>query len=97
MSTEKVTRYRMFTFMQYLKHPETGEELYNEDKVLKALEKKSIKEWAYAIHDKDPRSSQEFEAYCNKHGEPPTWNVGDPKPAHIHRNLSKSKAVGMRF
>ncbi len=31
MSTEK-TRYRMFTFMQYLKHPDTGEGLYSEDK-----------------------------------------------------------------
>lgn len=92
MSTEKVTRYRMFTFMQYLKHPETGEELYSEDKVVKALEKKSIKEWAYAIHDKDPRSSQEFEAYCNKHGEPPTWNVGDPKPAHIQGVIRVSPA-----
>ncbi len=30
------------------------EELYSEDKVIKALEKKSIKEWAYAIHDKRP-------------------------------------------
>ncbi len=40
----------MFTFMQYLKHPDT-EGLYSEDKVIKALEK-SIKEWAYAIHDK---------------------------------------------
>jgi hypothetical protein len=92
MSTEKVTRYRMFTFMQYLKHPETGEELYSEDKVIKALEKKSIKEWAYAIHDKDPRSSQEFEAYCNKHGEPPTWNVGDPKPVHIQGVIKVSPA-----
>ncbi len=36
MSTEKVTRYRCFTFMQYLKHPDTGEELYSEDKVIKA-------------------------------------------------------------
>ncbi len=36
----------MSTFMQYLKHPDTGEELYSEDKVIKALEKKSIKEWA---------------------------------------------------
>ncbi len=33
--------------MQYLKHPDTGEELYSEDKVIKACEKKSIKEWAY--------------------------------------------------
>lgn len=92
MSTEKVTRYRMFTFMQYLKHPDTGEELYSEDKVIKALEKKSIKEWAYAIHDKDPRSSQEFEAYCNKHGETPPWNVGDPKPVHIQGVIKVSPA-----
>ncbi len=47
--------------MQYLKHPDTGEELYSE--VIShgaSCEKKSIKEWAYAIHDKDSRSSQEF-------------------------------------
>ncbi len=42
MSTEKITRYRMFTFMQYLKHPDR-EGLYSEDKVIKA-QKKSIKE-----------------------------------------------------
>lgn len=83
MSTEKISKYRMFTFMQYLRHPETGEELYSEADVLKALEKRSIKEWAYAIHDKDPRSQQEFDAYVNKHDEEPTWNVGDPKPVHI--------------
>ncbi len=41
--------------------------LYGEDKVIKALEKKSIKEWAYAIHDK-AWSGQEFKAYCNKRG-----------------------------
>ena len=92
MSTEKVTKYRMFTFMQYLRHPETGEQLYSEDKVIKALEKKSIKEWAYALHDKDPRSTQEFEAYCNKHGETPTWNVGDPKPAHLQGVIKVSPA-----
>ncbi len=41
LARKKVTRYRVFTFMQYLKHPDTGEELYSEDKVIKALEKKS--------------------------------------------------------
>ncbi len=55
----------MFTFMQYLKRQCSGKD-YIANKVIKALEKKSIKKWAYAIHDKDPRSSQEFEAYCNK-------------------------------
>ncbi len=38
--------------MQYLKHPDTGKSCIA-NKVIKALEKKSIKEWAYAIHDKD--------------------------------------------
>ncbi len=45
----------MLSLMQYLKHPDIGEELYSEDKVIKALEKKSIKEMGHAIHDKDPR------------------------------------------
>ncbi len=32
--------------MQYLKHPDTGGRVvYSEDKVIKALEKKFIKEW----------------------------------------------------
>ncbi len=46
------------------------------DKVIKAREK-SIKKWTH-IHDKTHDHSQEFEA-CNKHGETPPWNVGDPK------------------
>lgn len=83
MSTEKVTKYRMFTFMQYFKHPETGEDLYSEKEVIEALKLKSIKEWAYVIHDKDPRSSQEFEAYCKKNDKRPPWKVGEPKPTHI--------------
>ncbi len=83
MSTEKVTRYRMFTFMQYLKHPDTRGKLYSEDKVIKALEK-SIKNGPHAITIKT-HGRQGFEAYCNKHGETPPWNVGDPKPVHIQR------------
>ncbi len=54
MSTEKVTQVSDVYLYAHLKHPDTGEELYSEDKVIKALEKKSIKERAYAIHDKDP-------------------------------------------
>ncbi len=38
MSTEKSLGIDVY-LMQYLKHPDTGEELYKEDKVIKALEK----------------------------------------------------------
>ncbi len=76
-----------------MKHPDTGEELYSEDKVIKALEKKSIKEWAYATNDKDPRSSQEFGALRNKHRRDATGNVGDWKPVHIQGVKVPSKTV----
>ncbi len=42
----------MFAHAGIQKRSDTGEG-YSEDKVIKSLEK-SIKEWAYAIHDKDP-------------------------------------------
>ncbi len=43
MSTEKLTVVRTATFMQYLKHPDTGEELYSEDKsFIKALYSASL-------------------------------------------------------
>ncbi len=35
------------------------------------------------IHDKTHGLAKKFEAYCNKHGETPPWNVGDQKPVHI--------------
>ncbi len=55
MSTESHQGTWMLTFMQYLKHPDTGvRAVCKKIKSHKALEKKSIKEWAYAIHDKDP-------------------------------------------
>ncbi len=64
------------------------EELYSEDKVIKAY-KEVYKEWAYAIHDKDPRSSQEFEAYCTARRH---RDVGDPKPVHIQGVIKVSLA-----
>ncbi len=50
-----------------------------EDKVwAKALEKKLIKEWAYTIHDKDPRLQLRAEASLHSVLATPPWNVGDP-------------------
>ncbi len=66
-------------------------EVIEEDKSLgKALEKRSIKEWAYAIHDKDPRSSQEL-SLRTPHGETPPWNAGDPKPVHIRAGKASAQ------
>ncbi len=64
--------------MQYLKHPDTGKSCIAEDvKVISALEKKSIKRMGLTLSTiKDPRSSQEFEAYqAVRAYETPSWNV----------------------
>ncbi len=49
---KKVMESGCFTFMQYLKHQILGK-FALANKVIR-LEKESIKEWAYAIHDKRP-------------------------------------------
>ncbi len=66
--------------MQYLKHQILGRGCI-EDKDSKTLEKKSIKEWAYAIHDKDPRSSHETTAISTARRHRGTLAI--PKPVHI--------------
>ncbi len=55
--------------------------------LVKALEKK-FKEWAYAIHDKDPRSVSKLIAIRRD----ATVNVGDPKPVHIQGVIGASLA-----
>ncbi len=75
------------TFMQYLETSDTGKDTYSEDKVV-GFRRRSLLKNGLTLSDKDPRPSQEFEAYCNKHGER-LWNVGDPKPVHIQGLLSK--------
>ncbi len=62
-----------------------GEDYISERiEVDQSFRKKSAKGllWACTIHDKDPRSSQEFEAYCNKHGRDATVSVGDRRNAY---------------
>ncbi len=54
---KKVTRYRMFTLMQYLKHPDTGKSLYSEDESLRLFES-LLKNGLTLSTNKDPRSGQ---------------------------------------
>ena len=42
---------RVFFIMQYLKHPESGETLITEEQLQEGLDHKTIKQWAYVLHD----------------------------------------------
>lgn len=77
---------RIFNIMQYEKHPETGEELLNEDTIKIALAHKTIKEWAYILHDKDHYSQADEESN-------PEHTQDKVKPPHWHIVLKCSNAV----
>lgn len=48
------TKYRTFEIMQYEKNPVTAEDLhFDETNIIKGLTHKSIKKYAYILHDKD--------------------------------------------
>lgn len=44
---------RVFEIVQAVKHPDTGEPLFDEEKIKKGLTHKMIKKYAYVLHDKD--------------------------------------------
>lgn len=69
-------RARTFNIMQYEFNPKTGEDLhFNESNIIKALEHKSIKKWAYICHDKDVYSAKDEEQ---------GYKQGEIKPRHWH-------------
>lgn len=71
---------RVFNIMQYLNHPITGAELITEQKVLDALQNyKTIKQWAYVIHDQDVYSEKDEREKTSFNAK-----AGDKKPPHIH-------------
>lgn len=75
---------RVFFIMQYLKHPETGETLITEEQIQEGLDHKTIKQWAYVLHDKD-RWNDDDEANDAKH------ISGEVKPPHYHIAISLPK------
>lgn len=71
---------RIFNIMQYEKNPITGEDLhFNEEVIKEALTHKTIKEWAYILHDND-RYTEEDEANDLTGGR----KAGELKPRHWH-------------
>lgn len=77
---------RIFNIMQYVNHPETGEPLLDEDRIKATIEKKSVKQWAYVLHDKDVFSAADEEA-------DPNHKQGNVKPPHWHIVLQCGYAV----
>lgn len=77
---EKVLRRKIFNIMQYLKHPDTGEELISELVVKQGLEVLKAKEgmkYAYILHDKDINED------------------GTTKPPHYHIVLNFKNIVSI--
>lgn len=77
---------RVFNIMQYVNHPETGEPLLNEDTIKVALNHKTIKQWAYVLHDKDVYSEKD-------EMDDPNHKQGDVKPPHWHIVLNCTQQV----
>ena len=82
----KMPKARIFNIMQYVNHPETGEELLNEETIIQALGHKSIKKYAYVLHDKDVYSQADEE-------DNPEHRQGEVKPPHWHIVLQCSNAM----
>ena len=79
MSTNKITS-RTWELVTDVKHPETGEELINKEKIDTVLKSHaSIKEFAYILHDKDTYTDEDIKKMKSS-----THSVGDIKPAHFH-------------
>ena len=80
---------RVFNIMQYVNHPDTGAPLLNEDTIKVALAHRTIKQYAYVLHDKDVYSeADEADVPNHVHGQtkPPHW--------HIVLNCSQQVEVG---
>ena len=78
-------RARIFEVVQYEHNPLTGESLnFGLDNIQAGLEHRSIKEWAYICHTRDPYTQHDWDEYVERYGQEPQWNVGDHKAPHWH-------------
>lgn len=68
---------RIFNIMQYMHHPETGEELLSEETIKDGLNHRTITKWAYILHDRDVYSALDEE-------DNPEHKKGEYKPPHWH-------------
>ncbi len=72
-------RARTYNIMQYEKHPVTGEILITQETILKAVEHKTIKRYAYVCHDRDVYSEADEANDDTGH-----IKAGNNKPRHWH-------------
>lgn len=69
---------RIFNIVQDERHPDTGEELLNEDTIIDALNHRTIKRWAYILHDEDSYKAEDEKKNPNhKEGnlKAPHWHI----------------------
>lgn len=69
---------RIFNVMQYVNHPETGEPLLSEERIIETVKRRGIKEWAYILHDKDHYSQADEEInpeHTQDKVKPPHWHI----------------------
>lgn len=75
---------KVFHIVQQLVNSKTNEKLIDEEQIIDALNHRSIKKWAYILHDKDAYLENDYQNYKEKNGNEPNWKVGDLKPKHYH-------------
>jgi hypothetical protein len=87
-------RARIFEVVQYECNPKTGEPLnFSEENIKAGVDHKSIKQWAYIAHTRDPYTQHDWDEYVDKYGSEPSWKVGDHKAKHWHVVCSCQSAL----
>lgn len=96
MEEKKITS-RLFTIVQFERNPVTGESLnFTVDNIKEGLSRKTIKEYAYVLHDKDVWTQDAFDYHVQENGDEPEWQVGDVKERHWHINIKCSPAMDIQ-
>lgn len=88
-------RSRVFSIVQYEKHPLTNKRLISENFISKVFEKrKSIKEYAYICHDRDIYCSDDIEK-AKQQNKIILHKVGDKKGKHFHIIFRSDNAISV--
>lgn len=77
--------FRQYSIMQYVNHPVTGEKLFDEANIINAVAHKTIKKYAYVLHDKDVKN-EETDGHAS-------FKVGDKIGKHYHIAIKCDSAI----
>ncbi len=96
VKSAKPIKGRIFVMMQYFKHPETGEQLWSLDDIQSGLNHKTIKKFAWAVHDRDVWHDFDAPFLLDRQGEKipardssGKYLVDEIKEKYYYRDLSK--------